>query len=494
LIAHGIHGFEISGLTVTNGSGNEPGGGLFTGQPEKHSMGSVNGVVFVSNTGSLGGAIYVHGANLQITQSSFFGNAAVENGGAISVVNETAKLRITNSTFVDNKALNGGAIHVAAGNIVIEHVTVVRNEATAGTAGLFVADLIDVNNITSSIVHENLKKGTSSNSNRDQLPLSNVLTTEWEHSLLGQIGYNTFQDGRTTRSGPTPTIAILPQILFRLGSSTQRLTQASDPRLPASSTDQRGAPGASLGRSDAGALERQYFIDDKSMTRFFIVDDDQTGSQLWAEVVDRGDVKKWTPDTLVSRNQLVFAPDSELALLFECTNEGMGRTGTEPPTWPSIIGEVANETTGVVWKAIDAPTSYVQISQHVGSNPKIRTQPGDSFAVHPNAIEFEIDSQSLAATRSNSGLVQPSTLFPSSSLSVTSVTLNATSYIKLRLMDETLFYKSGLPNTTWTVHTRGQSLQSDGQIRNPQGVYRIELKSNDTTVEALEVEITKNGQ
>lgn len=451
LTANGVRGFDVSRLTVTNGRSAEYGGGLFMPGTSHWAGGKVSGVYFLSNEGSSGGAIYLDGGILEIGQSSFRDNKASSDGGAISVVTGTAKLRVTNTTLANNSSKNGGAIHVASGRISMDHVTMVRNEATGegGIAGLFVADQDSVEKITNCIICKNLHAEASANSNLslgnspDDSPhvmKNNVVNAEagWKNFLLAEWKYNEFQTATGTKSnGPTPTIAILPQIPYRMGPSTLRLTEASEPRSPESATDQRGAPGTSLAGSDVGAFERQYFhAADNPPARFFVVDDGQTGIHLWAET---GDLQ------------------------------------------------------------------YIQLSQHrQATNPIVL----DTAA---NSVDFGLAGSKYKATEESSGFVQRSSVFPSahpeahgSANSVGKSTYYAKSEIKLTLGTDGMTHKLIIKDEIAIEATRKWTVtitEPDGKTSTSTGTdseltlapqtasYVVQLKRGETNIHPIKFKL-----
>jgi predicted outer membrane repeat protein len=95
--------------------------------------------VFQDNTSATyGGAIYSNGqvTLLDITGSTFSGNSAVDEAGAIYSERD---LRITNSTISGNSASRGGAIYSisSTGNISFNNVTVTQNTASNYGGGLY---------------------------------------------------------------------------------------------------------------------------------------------------------------------------------------------------------------------------------------------------------------------------------------------------------------------------------------------------------------------
>jgi uncharacterized repeat protein (TIGR02543 family) len=108
----------IKNLTIADGTTmvrGWSGGVLLTG-------GDVNfeQVVFRNNRALEGGAIYFnsitapHALRLNLINCLFFGNSAVENGGAICATETDGEVRALNCTFTGNSAQSGGAINNVA--------------------------------------------------------------------------------------------------------------------------------------------------------------------------------------------------------------------------------------------------------------------------------------------------------------------------------------------------------------------------------------------
>jgi len=109
---------NIRNLTIADGTTmvrGWSGGVLLTG-------GDVNfeQVVFRNNQALEGGAIYFnsitapHALRLNLINCLFFGNSAVENGGAICATETDGEVRALNCTFAGNSAQSGGAINNVA--------------------------------------------------------------------------------------------------------------------------------------------------------------------------------------------------------------------------------------------------------------------------------------------------------------------------------------------------------------------------------------------
>lgn len=104
-----------------------------------YSSGSPSNVVldkctFSNNTAKIGGAIYLSGGNLKITDSTFIDNHADNYGGAISANN--VKAQISNSKFINDYASNdaGGAIYLKNSSLMANNVEFYNCSALFGGA------------------------------------------------------------------------------------------------------------------------------------------------------------------------------------------------------------------------------------------------------------------------------------------------------------------------------------------------------------------------
>ncbi len=116
----------------------------------------INGAIFDSNTATLaGGAIGTRahevgddsGAKLDISKTTFTGNTAGTNGGAISnyLYNDAAGdgyVKVTDSTFTSNSAENGGAIYnhkgtSQTGSVYLSNTTFTDNTATTAGGAIY---------------------------------------------------------------------------------------------------------------------------------------------------------------------------------------------------------------------------------------------------------------------------------------------------------------------------------------------------------------------
>ncbi len=85
--------------------------------------------VFVKNTGTTGGAIYLHD-NTEVKNSTFVDNLA-SIGGAIYASPTWKSVKISNSTFLSNQATQGGALYTNFANPLISGCAFLNNSASA---------------------------------------------------------------------------------------------------------------------------------------------------------------------------------------------------------------------------------------------------------------------------------------------------------------------------------------------------------------------------
>ncbi|MCL7487164.1 MAG: hypothetical protein M8357_03175, partial [Desulfobulbaceae bacterium] len=161
-------GVILDGITIRNGSGyrtwNDEGIGDYGGAIYVHNSSPLiqNCTLFNNHAYGGGGALYVNngsptiqntrfinnysrgsggaakfwsGGASTVTGSTFTGNRAGTDGGAIHAETGMAELVVTSSSFVDNTAYSyGGAIYIESGYTVINSVFV-RNKATVQKTG-----------------------------------------------------------------------------------------------------------------------------------------------------------------------------------------------------------------------------------------------------------------------------------------------------------------------------------------------------------------------
>jgi predicted outer membrane repeat protein len=284
--------FTVSGLTITDfvGAGGD-GGAIRLPGPNTANL-IVDRVWFLNNKAQFGGAIDVTGnGNLTITNSTFSGNQATINGGAIWYGAAAGfSLTITNSTFSGNTADdNGGAIRLgAAATATIRASTIVNNTADAdgnstGTGGGISVNLGSNLTLISSIVANN-KAGTAfsdidgavvtAGSTNNLVGTSQGLTGITNGTAGNFIGtpgneINPFVGPLQNNGGPTPTHALLAGSkainagISIMGFTTDqrgfaRITGPA-PDIGAFETNARWLQQGVVGNNDNGGLEQYNF-------------------------------------------------------------------------------------------------------------------------------------------------------------------------------------------------------------------------------------------
>jgi hypothetical protein len=101
----------------------------------------INRTTFQGNSGGSGAGAYLTGES-QITESAFFQNVAVNDGGGLSVSMVSPSLVMEDTKFIGNTGGYdlGGAMHVNAQDITMKNVAVADTQVTTGSAILFSND------------------------------------------------------------------------------------------------------------------------------------------------------------------------------------------------------------------------------------------------------------------------------------------------------------------------------------------------------------------
>ncbi|WP_169805442.1 right-handed parallel beta-helix repeat-containing protein, partial [Methanobrevibacter cuticularis] len=120
------------------------------------------------NEYTAGGAICINGAsNVEIRNSYFSGNTALNNGGALVIRANAQNTKITDCTFINNRAPNGGAIYnQLSTGAIISGCTFTNNKATELGGAIH---SIDILNISESNFNNNTAKHGGAIHSTDQL-------------------------------------------------------------------------------------------------------------------------------------------------------------------------------------------------------------------------------------------------------------------------------------------------------------------------------------
>lgn len=218
---------NLSLLTLSGGNGVGPGSSGRGG-----AVVTAGGVVTIANTtfsgnsaATNGGAIYNLGnASLSIVNCTFSGNSASTNGGAIRNI---GSLTIANSTFSGNSAPTGGGIHNSTSQLNLSNTIVAGNSAT-NSPDLF---------------------GTVVSGDHNLVQDISGATLSGTNNITGQsAGLDTL---KSSNGGPTATMALLAgSPALDAGSNALILSGVT--------TDQRGVPRIQSGTVDIGAWEMDF--------------------------------------------------------------------------------------------------------------------------------------------------------------------------------------------------------------------------------------------
>ena len=122
----------ITGSTIEDNVANDSGGGIYS--VDSHITIEESNVNDNSAKRSHGGGVYFISPTLdhrlRIKSSSFSGNAATQDGGAVYI--SGGDIEIHKSSFFDNSADEGGAIEINSSTLSVENSTFGRNTAREG--------------------------------------------------------------------------------------------------------------------------------------------------------------------------------------------------------------------------------------------------------------------------------------------------------------------------------------------------------------------------
>ncbi|MDX2077622.1 MAG: hypothetical protein SFZ02_14430 [bacterium] len=116
----------ISNSTFSGNSASTDGGAIFN-----YGSLTISNSTFSGNSATFGGAIFNSDRNLTISNSTFSGNSASNDGGAIHS-SMSSFLTISNSTFFGNSATDEGGAIFNSGFLTISNSTFSGNSATNG--------------------------------------------------------------------------------------------------------------------------------------------------------------------------------------------------------------------------------------------------------------------------------------------------------------------------------------------------------------------------
>ena len=130
--------------------GNSLGGAIYCVNDNHNAY--LTNCAFVNNNAGCGGAIYLNGGILELTDCVFINNTAMNYGGAIageSKYSKGPKLTINRSRFVNDDSINnaGGAIYLKSGTLVADDLNISRCDGTLGGAFAFLKSYVSLNNV-----------------------------------------------------------------------------------------------------------------------------------------------------------------------------------------------------------------------------------------------------------------------------------------------------------------------------------------------------------
>ena len=124
-------------VIFTNSSATRSYGGAIYCVNQAHNAYLVN-CTFTNNYASYGGAVYLNGGTLEITDCSFVNNSAYNYGGAIAADSKNANARVTvkNSSFTGSISITdaGGAMYLRSVAFIGEDLNLSSSRATLGGA------------------------------------------------------------------------------------------------------------------------------------------------------------------------------------------------------------------------------------------------------------------------------------------------------------------------------------------------------------------------
>ena len=248
----GIPILTLTDSTFTGNSATNEGGAIYAIYPVQ-----IQTSTFTGNTARDGGAIYLARGNLQLNCSTVAGNSATRNGGGIC--SRGNFIILENSTVSRNSALlNGGGIYAENGFINLENSTVAINTATSRGGGIFVFNTMTAQNCTIAANTAGISGGGAEGS-------VNLRATIVSGNTAPSSPDVQLRDVNTQGNLITPILSLAP--LGNYGGPTQTMppltgSPAVDPSFAQfySVPDQRGFP-----RNfppDIGAVEYQGFWSD----------------------------------------------------------------------------------------------------------------------------------------------------------------------------------------------------------------------------------------
>ena len=286
-----------------------------------------------------GGGILSIGGTVTVARTTFAGNAAAAEGGAIRSAGASS-LTITNSTFFDNEAgFAGGAISNGFGGpLTITNSSFVANAASVG-GGLYTT--------VDSTLRNTLVANSPVGNNCSGTFVDGGGNLSWPDTTCPGTNQDPLLDpgGLQDNGGPTRTVALQP--------GSPAIDAALAPNCPG--VDQRGVPRPQGGGCDIGAFERE--VDPQSFEGSLTFD-----QVCWYDSFS-SDASVTVEIRAAAAGPTLFGPQS-FPQVTECVNPEVHEQDLTPGMHVSVTGDdtlTAKELTlaGVTVDALDADADTV---------------------------------------------------------------------------------------------------------------------------------------
>jgi CSLREA domain-containing protein len=271
----------LNNLTITKGAATDGGAGIYSGGDLV-----IANCVFSNNHDN---AIYSSSGTLDVTNTTFSGNSALNGGGAIA---SSTTMTISNSTFSDNQVTNGNGAGIwisgwpDPGTATITNSTFSNNSAIYGVAGAIFTNntTMTIRNSTFAGNFANVLYGDAAGGilNYQNTSVVHVYNTILANNTGGNCKGTITNDGNNIDSGTTcgwtsvsnsmsstdPLLGALANIggptqTFALLTGSPAIDAGNDAvcaDAPVSGLDQRGFPRPIGAHCDIGAVEKEYRI------------------------------------------------------------------------------------------------------------------------------------------------------------------------------------------------------------------------------------------
>ena len=179
---------SISNSNISDNYASSYGGGIFN---TLGTTASISNSTISDNSASIGGGIYNYDGRANISNSTISDNSAFRGGG---ILNNDGTANISNSTISDNSASIGGGIYNREGRANISNSTISNNSATNNGGGIY--NYNRTANIISSIV-----SGNNATNSGDEVYNDGGTVNANNNNLFGDSG----KDNSNAFNGFTPS-------------------------------------------------------------------------------------------------------------------------------------------------------------------------------------------------------------------------------------------------------------------------------------------------